>query len=176
MTRFARATIGLATMIAVVLALATPAAAHTELLGTSPAQAAVVTSPIEEVTLTFSGPVLPGGSSVIVSGPDGQDHSTGELTVLDFVVHQPVTSLASGSYRVAWTVIAGDGHPMTGEFTFQLALPPETDGGPTTAADADLAADSGGSGSGWWWLAAAIGLAVVGVGVLLGLRAARTRR
>ena len=90
--------------------------------------------------------------------------------------------LSSGAYRVEWRVIAGDGDPMSGQFSFTLALPPElepTTAAPTHAAPTNAAPTTappstpeprspsvadGGRGSGaspWWWLLAA--LVVVGV-------------
>ncbi len=108
-----------------------PALAHDELTGTSPADGATVDTRLDEVTLTFSGVVRADGSTVTVTGPDGTAHHDGPLSVLDRVVHQPVTSMGSGTYRVQWRVLAADGHPMTGEFAFTVALPPELEPTPS---------------------------------------------
>jgi len=184
-------TVVVAAVVATVVAMPAPAWAHTELLGTSPADAAVQTAPVEEVTLTFSGPVRADGSSVVVTGPDGQTHSQGALSVIDFVVHQAVADLASGTYRVDWVVVAGDGHPLSGQFTFQLSLPPELEPTPsptapsptatspappatdTTAPASDTAAGDGGGSAAWWWLIAAL---VAGLFVLVYLLTRRHSR
>lgn len=175
-----------------VLALAAPAWAHTELLSTSPADKAELTASVSEVTLTFSGPVRADGSTVTVTGPDGRSHSDGALSVVDFVVHQPVTNLTSGAYRVDWVVVAADGHAMSGQFTFQLSLPEptaptttpapaeseSTTTRPTLTATATLDEDdpdtASGSSVGWWpWLVAAILL--LSLVIWLGVRWARRR-
>jgi methionine-rich copper-binding protein CopC len=165
-----------------VLAVPAPAWAHTELLATSPADAAVVTSPLDEVTLTFSGPVRADGSSVTVTGPDGQSHSDGAVSVIDFVVHQPVTDLGSGTYQVQWRVAAADGHPMSGQFTFELSLPaePSPTPRPTTAAPTSEATPAplvSGSRSFPAWLPAVALLAVLGViALVVALVLRRSRR
>ena len=108
---------------ALVLGLAAPAGAHTELTATNPADGATVTSPLTEVTLTFAEAVRGDGASVVVTGPGGATFHQGAATVLDTTVHQGVASLVSGVYTVDWRVAAADGDPMTGQFTFTLALP-----------------------------------------------------
>jgi len=113
-----------------------PALAHDELTGTSPADGATVDTRLEEVTLTFSGVVRADGSTVTVTGRDGATHHDGPLSVRDRVVHQPVTSMGSGTYRVQWRVLAADGHPMTGEFAFTVALPPELEPAPGSTSTA----------------------------------------
>jgi methionine-rich copper-binding protein CopC len=170
-------------LVSAVLAVPAPAWAHTELLATSPADAAVVTSPLDEVTLTFSGPVRADGSSVTVTGPDGQSHSDGAVSVIDFVVHQPVTDLASGTYQVQWQVAAGDGHPMSGQFTFELSLPAEPSPTPSpstpnpdpTSEPTPSPGETGETGPGGWvWAVALLAvLAVIALVVALVLRRSR---
>src|SRR5262249_10295408 len=125
LARAGQAIAGLAAALAVLLSAPTAASAHTELLGTSPSEAAVITAPVNEVTLTFSGPVQGDGGTVTVTDSGGRTYNSGQLSVIDFVVHQPVAVIAAGSYRVSWSIVAGDGHPMSGEFTFEFSLPPE---------------------------------------------------
>lgn len=175
-------------MLTVVVSAPSAAFAHTKLLGTSPAEGTVLTAPVDEVTLTFGGPIQATNSTVTVTGPDGGNFSEGQLFVVDFVVHQPVAPLTSGSYRVSWTIIAGDGDPMNGEFTFQASLPakptttPATEPTPTTptttspATTTDTATDaSSGPSAGWWWLAAAV-LAAVLITVAVIMRRGRADR
>jgi methionine-rich copper-binding protein CopC len=181
----ARALTTVSAIVAGVLAVPAPAWAHTELSGTSPVALATVTSPISEVTLTFTGAVRADGSSVEVAGADGQVYSDAALSVLNFVVHQPVAPLRSGQYRVEWRVVAGDGHPMTGEFMFEVALPPELEptGSPTPAhseptptASAGVAIDTTDDGSSaalWWALGGALGAVLIALLVLLGMRRGR---
>jgi methionine-rich copper-binding protein CopC len=177
MVRVLRSALVLGVLAAVMVVAPVPASAHEELTATSPVDGSTVTTRVTEVTLSFSGPVRADGSTVTVTGPDGRTHSSAAVSVVDTVVHQPVAPLSSGAYRVEWRVIAGDGDPMSGQFSFTLALPPELE--PTTAAPTNAAPATappstpeprspsvadGGRGSGaspWWWLLAA--LVVVGV-------------
>jgi cytochrome c oxidase assembly factor CtaG/methionine-rich copper-binding protein CopC len=99
-----------------------PAAAHSVLLGTAPAEGSVVTAVTTEVTLTFNEPVRAQFSTVAVTGPGGRAYATGELTVRDNVARQPVHPLRSGDYQVAWRVVSLDGHPVSGTFTFRVSL------------------------------------------------------
>jgi methionine-rich copper-binding protein CopC len=165
---------------AVVLAPA-PASAHDELTATTPADGATVNGQVSEVTLTFGGPIRADGSTVTVTGAGGQNHSVGGVSVLNTVVHQPVGLLTSGTYRVDWHVIAGDGDPMNGQFSFTLDLPPEpTTAEPTTTSQATqqatgtpAAADQGSGGEVWWPLLTVVLLLVAATVVLW--RRRRTR-
>ncbi|MBX6358415.1 MAG: copper resistance protein CopC, partial [Micromonosporaceae bacterium] len=102
-----------------------PAAAHTVLLGTTPAEGSVVTTVTTEVTLTFSEPVRAQFTTVAVTGPGGRAYGNGDLSVRDNVVHQPVHPMGSGAYEVAWRVVSLDGHPVSGTFSFTVQLPAE---------------------------------------------------
>jgi len=183
MVRVLRPLLGLAAVAAVLVVAPVPASAHDELTATSPADGSTVATRVTEVTLTFSGPVRADGTTVTVSGADGRAYGSGPVSVVDTVVHQPVTQLGSGAYRVEWRVIAGDGDPMSGQFTFTLSLPPElepTTASPTTQPRTTLpdpqpsgvaTDDSAGSGSPWWWLIAAL----VAVGVVIAVVVLRRR-
>jgi methionine-rich copper-binding protein CopC len=185
--RAARTVIGLAVVLAAMVGMPAPAWAHTELQSTAPADGATVEAPIDEVTLTFSGAIRADGSSVEVTGADGKSYGGGPLGVLDFVVHQPVAALRSGDYRVEWRVLAGDGHAMTGEFMFAVALPPELEPTtptmpPSTAADTPpgtpqtVVTDqaTGGGGSSWvWWPIGAVAVSCIIVLAVLAIRRAR---
>jgi copper resistance protein C len=139
-------------------ALATPAYAHSQLLGTDPADGATVTSPISEIDLTYNERVQGTFTTVVVNGPGGVSYSEGHVQVTDDVVHQRVYPLRSGAYTVAWRAISADGHPVEGQFHFTVALPPghEPTGGPPRS---DGTTSSSGSHTGVW-----IG---VGAGVLI---------
>jgi methionine-rich copper-binding protein CopC len=111
-------------LAATLLAAPAPAWAHSRLLSTTPADAATVTAPVSEITLTFNESIHQRFSVVAVLGPGGA-YGDGSLRVVDATVHQAVRPLKSGSYHVTWRVVSGDDHPIEGEFTFQVALPAE---------------------------------------------------
>jgi copper resistance protein C len=152
-------------ILAVLVAPAAPVWAHSALLSTSPAEGAVLTAPIGEVALTFNEVVKQRFSTIVVNGPNDGAYSNGSLQVIDTVAHQPVWPLHSGAYRVAWRIISADGHPVSGEFSFQVALPPGLEPTADPPPVAQDRASAGSTSGGWWWLA----VGVVAVGVVLGL-------
>lgn len=158
---------------AAVVATPAPAAAHAVLLGTAPAEGSVVTTVTTAVTLTFNEPVRAQFSTVAVTGPRDHAYSDGELSVRDTVVHQPVHPLRSGEYRVAWRVVSADGHPISGAFSFSVALPADLEPAepPPVAPAAATAAPRGWPL--WWWVPIVAGLAAM---ALLLVRAGRRRR
>lgn len=100
---------------------AAPAAAHTELRGSDPAPRAVVPADTAEVTLSFSGPVRAGLSTVVVTGPDGADHARGRVRARGSDAVQAVDGpLPPGAWTVAYRVVAEDGHPLTGTSSFTV--------------------------------------------------------
>jgi copper resistance protein C len=113
------------TAAAALLASATPALAHDELVSSNPAADARVAQPPTEVVLTFDEAVLPVGTQVVVTGPDGPV-SEGSPRLEGPAVHQPLRGGPAGTYKVAWRVTSADGHPVSGTFAFtaQAASPP----------------------------------------------------
>ena len=101
-----------------------PAAAHARLVDSDPQADSTVTTPLDEITLTFSELIRGALSTVVVTGPDGVRHGTGEPRVVDRRLHLPVDPMRSGSYRVAYRVVSADGHPIEGQSRFAVALPP----------------------------------------------------
>jgi hypothetical protein len=122
----------LAAVLGTLLAAA-PAAAHTRLVSSTPAAGATAEAP-DEVVLVFSDPVQPGLSAVSVTG-EGGEHAAGtpsargDGTSVSQALRAP---LAPGTYRVAYRVLASDGHPITGELEITAAA--ATAPAPTSAA------------------------------------------
>lgn len=105
-----------------VLLTAGPARAHTSLVSSSPAAGSVVAD-LGVVTLVFSQAVSPRQVRVVVTGPAGADLAEGSAQVSGGTVRQPVGALTeSGDHRLAYRVLAADGHPITGEVPFQVEL------------------------------------------------------
>lgn len=115
------ASLGLATVLALMAALAagSSASAHDALESSTPADGAHVPTAPRSVDLSFTAPVLPLGAAVVVTGPDGTTVSSGEPQVVGATVVQELAAgLPAGTYTVAWQVTSGDGHPITGGLTF----------------------------------------------------------
>ncbi|WP_172657630.1 copper resistance CopC/CopD family protein [Demequina maris] len=113
--------------LAIVLALAFAlvdggsAWAHTDLDHSDPADGTTVEQAVAEVVLTFTLPVTPLGEAVEITGPDGPIEAAIEQTDDGIViVATPAQPLTDGGYTVAWTVTAEDGHPLDGEFGFDV--------------------------------------------------------
>jgi methionine-rich copper-binding protein CopC len=170
--RLIRFAAGLLAVAAVVALTPSAALAHSALLGTDPADGAVVTAPIGEVVLTFNEVVHQQFSTIAVTGPGGATYNNGSLHVIDTKVHQPVWPLHSGTYRVAWRVISADGHPVSGEFGFQVTLPPslEPTADPPTPVPQDPQAGSGQAVWVWWLAGGILFVTLAVVLVLVGRR------
>lgn len=116
------------------LVAATPAAAHDELVASSPAAGAQLTDAPNEVTLTFSADVLTIGAAVIVVDGSGRDWVAGEPTVSSGTVTVPLDSgMPAAGYEIRWRVVSEDGHPISGlvPFTVGDAAPLQRTPSPT---------------------------------------------
>jgi len=156
-----------------------PAAAHAELVGSSPADGAELTSVPSEVVLTFSEPLLDEGLAVAATDEAG---TTTRLTraAVDgtrVVVPWP-ESAPAGTWRLAYRVVADDGHPIDGVITFTITVasptpttrpptvspsPTPTTGPPTASPSPSPAAAATAGGSGWPTALVAAALALVAV-------------
>ena len=129
----------LAALLTVVLVAA--AAAHVELISSSPAAGVNLTTPPTEVTITFDDELDPDLSSFTVTGPGSIEVGGGavDLTVADRnVMTGPVTITDPGLYTVTYSVAGVDGHQLQGSFSFgyqaTTAIPdPTSDESPDTA-------------------------------------------
>ncbi len=137
------------------LALGSPAAAHDVLVGTQPADGAVLDEAPTQVVLTFAAEQAGVGAEVVVTGPDGSSWSDGAAVASGATVTQALAAdLPDGAYTVAWRSVAQDGHPVTGTFGFTLDAPdadPATDAGdrpPATPAVDPAAGDGDAATSG----------------------------
>ena len=97
-----------------------PAAAHTELISTTPADQQTVSRTPAVVVLTFDESLLAMGSQVVVTGPQGPVQ-VGAPDVAETTVSQNLQGGPAGLYTVAWRVTAADGHPLSGTFRFTAA-------------------------------------------------------
>jgi len=102
-----------------------PVSAHSALQSSTPADQAELVQPPTAVTLTFNEAVDSEFSDVVVTGPDGQARQEGATQVQGSTVTQPLRPLTEdGRYDVAYRVVSADGHPITGELSFTVTLPP----------------------------------------------------
>jgi methionine-rich copper-binding protein CopC len=162
---------------------AAPASAHAALVKITPAAGAQLTAAPTQVVLEFDEPVSTAFATVVVTNATGVSVAQGKATVLGAKVTQALgPNMASGAYRVAFQVTSDDGHPVTGESAFTLTLAPGASrvtsaGGssatPAVPSSALASTDGTKSGQGGWLarylvpIAGAVGLLVIGAGVLV---------
>ena len=182
------------TASALVLALfttvisATSAAAHAELVSITPERDARLTAAPTEVVLEFSEPVSASFATVLVTTAGGVVVTRGRPAVVDARITQALSSrLDAGAYRVAFRVVSPDGHPVTGDSGFTLLLAssaspstsaasasPPAKGSPVvpvlTPARGPRTSPDGGLGRLVTVIAGAVGLLIIGAGLLTWLR------
>ncbi|HMG29296.1 MAG TPA: copper resistance CopC family protein [Jiangellaceae bacterium] len=106
--------------------VAAPAAAHTELIGSTPADKATVATPPAEVVLEFNQPVQTNFGQVAVLDANGAHHEQGDLEFVGNTVVQAVGALDAGAYEISYRVGSTDGHPITGTLSFTVTGPATT--------------------------------------------------
>ncbi len=178
--RLLSAVTGVLIAVGLLFAAAPPAAAHDQIVSSSPEAAGTVSEVPEQISLTFSGEILADFSAVIVEviAADGQNIATGDPIVDGTTVTQAVQPGQVGVFTVRWRVVSSDGHPISNEYQYTVeavAVPPSTPTPdvteeptprPSPTATATPAGDvhNGPSGGGEIFP----GLAVLGVVVVLG--------
>lgn len=120
----------------VLLALAAPPAlAHARLTGSEPSAGATLDDAPDEVVLTFNEEIEADFNQAQVRGPGGDRVDAGAAEGEGDQVRVPVQALSvPGTYAVVFRVISADGHPVEGDFEFELTdqavatgdLPPES--------------------------------------------------
>lgn len=165
---------------AALLVLATPqAAAHTELLTSTPNGNTTLARLPERIKLTFSDAMTQKYAKIAVTAPDGKAAAAGDPDVTGKDVTLALdTGSPSGKYTVGYRVVSADGHPVSGSYTFTVeqasSSPSPSHSAPksesTPAAQAAPASEPDStegrsSGAGVSALAGVGGLVVIGAGV-----------
>lgn len=113
------------TAVGLSLVIAGPAQAHSALISSTPAEGEQVYAPPAAVTLEFNEDIQEIGNEIVIAGPDGTEVTDGDPGVDGVVVTQSLAAPADaegaiGTYTVTWRVVSSDGHPISGEFTFEV--------------------------------------------------------
>lgn len=119
---------GVAALLVAPLAVAAPAQAHDQLINadSSPAAGSILKVAPDRITLVFSADImnLPGSKSnqIQVTDRDGQEVTTGDVTVKGNKVSRALKKLPAGTYDVAWSATSSDGHPIgdAGDYAFTI--------------------------------------------------------
>lgn len=163
-------------LVAFILVFAWPqsAAAHDQLVDSTPAADSTIENLPEELTLTFSAALISGEGStaVLVQDADGNSVTEGEPTVDGAMVKQPLAeSTAEGQYHVVWRVVSSDGHETDGQYCFSVAAEAESASTSSPApcvieAATAPEAESSSPAAGWMWP-----LSIAGIVLFAGLAA-----
>lgn len=113
---------------------ASGAQAHSALVSSTPADGDSISEIPDEIVLEFNEDIEPIGNEVVVTGPSGAEVATDELVVDGPVVTQPIDVDGAGDYTVTWRVVSADGHPISGEFSYELRVPQTLEPAETTEA------------------------------------------
>ncbi len=114
----------LISVMALALAISQPANAHDELVSQSPAQGETVSAGVIDIRLEFSDPPLAledgSGNEIFVTGPNGAIKYAGCLPIEGNFGVLTADLDQVGTHTIAWRVVSSDGHPISGEFTFDI--------------------------------------------------------
>ena len=124
-------TVGVFTFGLIVGGIAIPARAHTELVSSTPASDTTITELPEFFSVTTSEPLLDlaqdaSGFGLQVIDSSGKFFGDGCLDVSQSTLSMGSSLGNQGEYRFVWQVVAEDGHPVSGEFTFAWEPDPGT--------------------------------------------------
>lgn len=160
------ATVAVAVLTA--LGTATPALAHDELRGSTPANGAQLATAPDTARLAFSAALDPLFVQTAVTTPDGKRWEAGPTRVDGSTVVVPLrTDVPAAEFTIAYRVTSQDGHPISGNVTYRVTTSAATTSvavpvTPATAATAQAppltpAAEVQGGGSPIWpWLVGAV--------------------
>lgn len=100
--------------------LSSPAIAHSEKQGTTPADGAQLTETPEMIHMIFDDPMRITMVKLVDAGGAEMpmERETGLEPTLEF--HAEPQPLTPGVYTVEWRGLAADGHAMQGSFSFEL--------------------------------------------------------
>ncbi|HEV8490199.1 MAG TPA: copper resistance protein CopC [Candidatus Limnocylindrales bacterium] len=124
-THSARVTHALLLGLVVLAVVASPVAAHAELVSSDPADKSEVEAPFDgPIVLTFDEPLAPGSKADL---KDGTGATIASATVdgdeLVFALDDP---LGTGQYTIQWTSVGADRDVERGTITFSVVPPPPT--------------------------------------------------
>jgi methionine-rich copper-binding protein CopC len=134
----------LAGSLAVQVVTGTTAAAHAELVSSTPSAGEMLAGPPDEIELVFSESVGEPAALVVLAA-DGSEVDGGELQLIDDTVSRTYdpAAFAPGSYTASYEVTSADGHAIAGTISFMVhgdadeaaAMPSVTGGGDSTDAE-----------------------------------------
>jgi putative copper export protein/methionine-rich copper-binding protein CopC/ABC-type branched-subunit amino acid transport system substrate-binding protein len=117
-------TVALAAALACLFLLPALASAHPALKQAAPSPGLVTPGPADAIDLSFSEPIVPAGSRIVLRRLGGEKLAVGPLRAgrgaltLSADTARPI---GAGLYKIEWTALGADGHTVSGEFAFGLS-------------------------------------------------------
>lgn len=97
-----------------------PASAHASLVSSDPEDGSSLGAEPAKVSITFNEDVST-PAQLQVTAPDGTTLAEGDPTVDGSTVTQTLNDSGyAGRYTIAYRVVSADGHPVTGELTYEV--------------------------------------------------------
>lgn len=97
--------------------------AHSHLSDSNPKDGEEITNAIQEITLDFDGEIMQ-GSYIEVTSTEGASFRVDKIEIgegqLLAILDKP---LPNGEYKVDWSIISADGHPLEGAYSFTVNVP-----------------------------------------------------
>lgn len=120
MRRIPRLAIGILFALLSLGVMAGPASAHTGFESSDPADGTTIETPVDTITLVFSGEAEPTGDGFRVLDPTGELREPTQATTADGLtwILRFDPPIAGGQAGVRWMVKAPDAHPIDGSFAF----------------------------------------------------------
>lgn len=148
-----------------------PAAAHAELVASTPAANASLAAPPARLELTFDEPVTLRENPLEVIGPGNATWKVGKATLDGPVLSAPVTASGpEGTYTLVYRVVSDDGDPVSGSVRFTLTAAAGAPAEPTVTPSRTPPSAAGGGTLLWVWLVAGAVLLAALVFVTLRVR------
>lgn len=97
-----------------------PVAAHTRMTASVPTDGAVLTEAPEAIELKFGAPMRL--TSLVLKDSNGEIPVELPKTDTAATARVSIPALDNGKYSVAWRALGGDGHVMSGEFSFTITV------------------------------------------------------
>ena len=97
--------------------------AHSYLSGSNPTDGEVKTEQVQEITLNFDGEIME-GSFLDISTKNGDPIEVTNIENGDgYLAGKVAEPLTNNEYKVNWSIISADGHPLEGNFSFTVNAP-----------------------------------------------------
>jgi len=126
---------------------ATPAAAHDQLISSTPADGGTLTELPTQIVLEFNNELIDAAPALLIRDAANTTIHRATPEVDGRFATTAFPELGDGSYRIAWSVVSSDGHRIEGSMPFEMATgraaaPLASPGAASTGA-ASTGADSG---------------------------------